>query len=337
MMKILSTVGLTPEERRIVEQAAGDAEIVDRRCRSAADMVEAAEGGCDVLFGFRAPDELMRRAPRLKWIQLLSAGADHILKGELAQRSAVAVTTASGIHSTPIAEYTIGSMLAWAHGFHVTMRAQMRHEWRRNREFMDSVDSMRGKTLGVIGYGSIGRETARIAQALGMTVLALKREPHDRGDVGWNPPGVGDPEGKIPSHWYGPHDCEGILRESDFVTVTLPMTSQTRSFIGRKEIAAMRPNSYIVNIGRGEVIDQNALIEALQEKRIGGAGLDVFEREPLEPESLLWDLENVNLTPHMSGSFRNYNGACCELFAANLRRFRADEPLLNLVDRSLGY
>jgi phosphoglycerate dehydrogenase-like enzyme len=334
-MRILSTVGLTPEQRRIIEQAASDAELVDRRCRSQAEMVAAAEGGCDVLFTLRVPDELMMRSPQLKWVQLMSAGADHILKGVLAERKAVAVTTGSGVAASTIAEYTIASMLAWAHVLPVTMRAQLRREWKRTG-FMD-IDPMRGKTLGVIGYGSIGRETARIAQGLGMDVLALKRNSLVRRDSGWNPPGVGDPEGTIPRGWYGPDQCEAILREADYITVTLPLTPDTRGFIGRKEIAAMRPNAYIVNVGRGEVIDQGALIEALRENRIAGAGLDVFEREPLEAESALWDLENVILTPHVSGGFRNYNGVCCELFAANLQRFRAGLSLYNLVDRSMGY
>ncbi|HXR24991.1 MAG TPA: D-2-hydroxyacid dehydrogenase [Candidatus Binataceae bacterium] len=336
-MKILSTVGLTPAEIKQLEQLSGGAEIVDRRCRSQAEMIEAAAGGCDVLFSFRAPDALIRQAPGLKWIQFLSAGADHVMKGELHARPEIAITNASGIHSTPIAEYTIASMLAWSHGFHVTLRAQIRREWKRNWDFMDSVDSLRGKTLGVIGYGSIGRETARMGQALGMTVLALKRNPDERRDTGWSPPGIGDPEGLIPARWYGPDGYAEILRDSDFITVTLPATTATRRVIGRAEIAVMRPHAYLVNIGRGEVIDQEALIEALREKRIGGAGLDVFEREPLEPESPLWDLENAILTPHMSGSFKGYNSACCELFAENLGRFVKGEPLLNVVDRELGY
>jgi len=334
-MRILSTIGLTPEQRRMIEQAAGDAELIDRRCRSQAEMVEAAEGGCDVLFSLRVPDELMKRSPQLKWIQLMSAGADHILKGLLAERKTVAVTTGSGVAASTIAEYSIASMLAWAHVLPTTMRAQLNREWKRIG-FMD-IEPMRGKTLGVIGYGSIGREIARIAQGLGMDVLALKRNPDERRDPGWNPPGVGDPEGTIPRRWYGSDQCVQILREADYITVTLPLTAHTRGFIGRKEIAAMRPNSYIVNVGRGEVIDQVALIEALRENRIGGAGLDVFEREPLESESALWALENVILTPHVSGGFKNYNGVCCELFATNLQRFRAGQPLFNLVDRSMGY
>jgi len=334
-MRIVSTIGLTPEQRGIIQRAAGDAELVDRRCRSQAEMVEAADRGCDVLFTLRVPDELMLRSPQLQWIQLMSAGADHILKGVLAERTAVAVTTGSGVAASTIAEYTIASMLAWAHVLPVTMRSQLRREWKRSG-FMD-IEPMRGKTMAVIGYGSIGRETARIAQSLGMEVVALKRNPDERRDSGWNPPGVGDPEGMIPRRWYGPNECEAILREADYISVTLPMTAQTRGFIGRKEIAAMRPDAYIVNVGRGEVIDQNALIEALREHRIAGAGLDVFEREPLEPESALWDLENVILTPHVSGGFKNYNGVCCDLFAENLQRFRAGQPLFNLVDRSMGY
>jgi phosphoglycerate dehydrogenase-like enzyme len=334
-MRILSTIGLTSEQRSIVEEAAGGAELIDRRCRSQAEMVEAAEGGCDVLFTLRVPDELMKRSPQLKWIQLMSAGADHILKGMLAERKTVAITTGSGVAASTIAEYTIASILAWAHVFPATMRAQLKRQWKRTG-FMD-IEPMRGKTLGVIGYGSIGRETARIAQALGMDVLALKRNPAERRDSGWNPPGVGDPDGTIPQRWYGPDQCAQILHEADYITVTLPLTAQTSGFIGRKEIAAMRPNSYIVNVGRGEVIDQEALIEALRENRIAGAGLDVFEREPLESESALWDLENVILTPHVSGGFKNYYGVCCELFAANLQRFRASQPLYNLVDRAMGY
>jgi phosphoglycerate dehydrogenase-like enzyme len=334
-MRILSTIGLTSDQRQLIQQAAGDADLVDRRCRSQAEMVEAAEDGCDVLFTLRVPDELMRRSPQLKWIQLMSAGADHILKGLLAERKTVAVTTGSGVAASTIAEYTIASMLAWAHVFPTTMRAQLGREWKRTG-FME-IEPIRGKTLGVVGYGSIGRETARIAQGLGMEVVALKRNPDERRDPGWNPPGVGDPEGTIPRRWYGADQCEMLLREADFITVTLPLTAKTRGFIGPKEIAAMRPNAYIVNVGRGEVIDQDALIEALRTNRIAGAGLDVFEREPLEAESALWDLENVILTPHVSGGFKNYNGVCCELFAANLRRFRTSQPLFNLVDRSMGY
>jgi phosphoglycerate dehydrogenase-like enzyme len=336
-MKILSTVGLTPEQHRIVEEAAGDWQFHDQRCRSQAEMAAAAEGGCDILLSFRAPDELIRRCPDLKWIQMTSAGVDRSIQGLLHEHAAIMVTSASGIHSTAIAEYTIGSMLAFAHKFHLTMRAQPRHEWMRLSFFMNTIDSLRGRTLAVVGYGSIGRETARLAQAFGMRILALKRKPAERRDPGWALPGIGDPDGRIPERLYGPGECAALMNESDYITVTLPFTPATHHFIGAREIAAMRPHAYIVNIGRGEVIDQAALVKALREKRIGGAGLDVFEKEPLEKDSPLWDLENVILTPHMSGSHRDYNTNVCRIFAENIRRFREGRPLLNLVDRSLGY
>ena len=315
--------------------AAPGAELADRQCRTAEEVGELVGAGCDALLTFRVPGDLATRA-RVKWIQLLSAGADHVLGGPL-KGSAIPITTASGIHATPIAEYTIGSMLAYAHRIHLAIRAQVRREWMRSGAFMAGVDDIRGQTLGIIGYGSIGRETARLAAAFGMKVIALKRNPADRVDGGWCPAGLGDPDGKIPARFFGPDDCEAILRESDYVSVTLPSTDHTRKFIGERELAAMKPGAYLVNIGRGEVIDERAMAAALSANKIGGAGLDVFEHEPLEASSPLWELENVILTPHISGANRGYMDKACELFAENLKRFVANRPLLNLVDPSLGY
>jgi len=336
-MKIACTVGLKPAQRALIEGAAPGAEIVDRQCRTIEEMAElvGSANGCDVLFTFRVPPEVTRLAPQLKWIQLLSAGADHALKGQVG--SNVAMTNSSGIHSATMAEYTIASMLAFAHKLHVLIRAQMNGEWRRPGDFMSIVDAMRGHTLGVIGYGSIGRETARLGRALGMRVIALKRDPAVRSDHGWMPAGLGDPDGAIPERMYGPGERTELLAECDYVTVTLPLTEATRGFIGERELGAMKPSAYLVNVGRGEVVDQGALIEALRAGRIGGAGLDVFEREPLEADSPLWAMENTILTPHMSGAFKGYVEICCELFADNVRRFVAGQPLLNQVDPALGY
>jgi phosphoglycerate dehydrogenase-like enzyme len=170
-----------------------------------------------------------------------------------------------------------------------------------------------------------------------MTVLALKRNPDDHLDSGWTPAGVGDPEGKIPTRFYGPSQCKELMAHSDFVVVTLPLTPVTRGFVGVAELAAARPEAYIVNIGRGGVIDQAALIAALREGKIAGAGLDVFEREPLPADSPLWDMENAILTPHSAGSKRGYFDHAFEIFIENLRRFAAHKALLNQVDRTKGY
>jgi phosphoglycerate dehydrogenase-like enzyme len=336
-MKIVSTLDLAPALRELLQQAAPEAQILSRQCPGPAEMAELLKSadGCDVMFTFRVPPEMMRLAPQVRWIQLLSAGADHMPKGCVSDE--VTITTASGIHAVVIAEYTIASMLAFAHKFHALIRAQIRREWRRPGEFMASVDVMRGRTLGVVGYGSIGRETARLAQALGMRVLALKRAPAEHADPGWMPAGLGDPDGRIPERFYGPEECRAMLAECDYITVTLPLTEATRRFIGAPELEVMKPHAYLVNIGRGDVIDQEALIEALRAGKIGGAGLDVFEREPLESDSPIWGMENVILTPHMSGGFKGYVQTCCEVFAENLRRFVANRPLLNRIDPALGY
>ena len=333
-IKIATTLNLTDSQRAVLRAAAPNAEITDRTCRTPDELRELVAGGCDALLTFMVPGDLSQRAPDLKWVQLLSAGADHALGA--AKGASFTLTTASGIHATPIAEYTIASMLAYAHGFHQLIRAQLRHEWKRSG-FPGAAQELRGQTFGIIGYGSIGRESARMAQALGMRVLALKRDPANRRDDGWCPEGLGDPDGTIPEKFFGPEQREEIVRESDYLTVTLPLTEHTRKFIGTKEIAAMRPGAYIVNIGRGEVIDETALIEALKAGKIGGAGLDVFEKEPLPKESPIWDIENVILTPHMSGANRGYVDKACTLFADNLRRFVAGQPLLNVVDPGLGY
>jgi phosphoglycerate dehydrogenase-like enzyme len=335
-MKIISTVALKPEHRTTILNAAPNADLADRQCRTVEEVNEFVGAGCDVLLTFRVPGDIANRARGLKWIQLLSAGADHVPGGPL-KGSAISITTASGIHATPIAEYTMASMLAYAHRIHLAIRAQVRREWMRSGAFMAGVDDIRGQTLGIIGYGSIGRETARLAAAFGMKVLALKRDPLDHVDPGWCPAGLGDPEGKIPARYFGPDDREAILRESDYVSVTLPLTDHTRKFIGEREIAAMKPGAYLVNIGRGAVIDEPAMAAALTAKKIGGAGLDVFEHEPLDAGSPLWDLENVILTPHISGANRGYMDKACDLFAENLKRFAENRPLLNLIDPNLGY
>lgn len=335
-MKIISTVALQAHQRSAILAAAPDSIIVDRQCRSPGEIGELVSSGCDVLLSFRMPADVATRAGGLRWVQLLSAGADHALGGPL-KGVEFPVTTASGIHATPIAEYTLASMLAYAHRLHLAIRAHVRREWMRSGAFMASVDEIRGRTLGIVGYGSIGRETARLAQAFGMTVLALKRNPAERIDPGWCPAGLGDPEGKIPARFFGPDDREAILRQSDFVAVSLPRTPHTIKFIGAREIAALKRDAYLVNVGRGEVIDERALAEALGAGQLGGAGLDVFEHEPLEAASPLWAMENVILTPHISGANRGYMDKACELFAENLRRFTSNRPLLNVVDPALGY
>jgi phosphoglycerate dehydrogenase-like enzyme len=336
-MKILVTMRLTDRQRALIQKASAGAEIADGFSPFEPEKMEPALADCDIMVTFRVPADLARKAPKLKWIHLMSAGVEHAVAAGAFDNPNLLMTNSSGIHGTTIGEYILGSMLAYAHQMHLPLRAQIRHEWLPNRYFMKTVSDLRGKAVGIIGYGSIGRETARLAQAFGMEVLALKRNPHDHADPGWCAPNVGDPQGLIPKRWFGPQQRVELVALSDFIVVTLPLTAETRHFLGAREFAAARPRAYVVNVGRGEVIDQDAMIEALKSGALGGAGLDVTTPEPLDPKSLLWDIENVLLTPHISGAKQGYNDEACEVFVENLRRFGSGRTMLNLIDRSLGY
>jgi phosphoglycerate dehydrogenase-like enzyme len=335
-MKIVSAIPLQESQRRHVLDAVPGIELVDRQCASAADIVELVRSGCDILLTFIVPEELLQAAPQLKWIQLITAGVDHMMKTP-AYNSTVRLTTTSGVHSASLGEFTLAMMLMHVHRLHITSRAQIRHQWLPPTEFMKNADTLRGKTVGIVGYGSIGRELARQAKALGMDVVALKRDPKSLRDTGWSPAGVGDPDGRLPRRIYGPDERGALLREADFVVLILPLTSATRHFIGERELSLMKPTAVLINVGRGDLVDESALIHALNEKRIAGAGLDVFEREPLPETSPLWDMESVIMTPHIAGPFKGYFDLTCELFAENLRRYAQGKPLLNEIDRKLGY
>jgi phosphoglycerate dehydrogenase-like enzyme len=342
-MKIASALILNDYQKGLIKAACPDAEIVSpaERLRTPVvwdhEVMDPLVKDADVLVGHRARPGLAEFAPRLRWIQFFGAGIDHLKLTDLLAQDRIILTNASGVSATWIAEYVLASMLLFTHRFHVTMAAQKRHEWLGFAQFMSAAEGLRGKTVGILGYGSIGRETARLCQAHKMEVLALKRSPNRRADTSWVRPGVGDPEGAIPSRWYGPEQRAELLAASDYVVVSLPLTPDTRHFLGRREFDAVKRGAYLVNVGRGPIIDQDAMIEALKDGRLSGAGLDVTDPEPLNPESELWEMENVILTPHSSGARKTYYDVGCELFAENLRRFLEGRELINQIDRTHAY
>ena len=282
-------------------------------------------GGAEVLFTTpMVPPELAEWTPSVRWLQLTSAGVERLLDSELV-RDGVTITTATGIHAIPIGEYVMGVMLAIAKGLPGAMRAQGESTW---RPFL--AEELHGKTVGIVGLGAIGGYVAKLAKADGMRVLAVRRSAERR--VEGTAAGFPDVDELMP-----PSDLPHLLSESDYVVIAVPLTPESRGLIGEKELAAMKPSARIVNIARGAVIDEQALIRALKDGRIAGAALDVFEEEPLPPDSELWSMENVLITPHISGGTPVYMERCVELFCENLRRYLADEPLRNAVDRERGY
>ena len=286
---------------------------------------------------FSSPLPSPALVPRLRWVQLYSAGPDPILYHPLFQTSVI-FTTASGVHAINMAEYVLTVVLGWFHRFPQTLALQQRRRWPSNSErtavFVS--DELRGKTIGIVGYGSIGRQVARLAGAFGMRILALHRSPDHR-DYGFMFPGVGDPEGSIPDRYYTPDQLHSMLSESDVVVVAVPLTSKTRELFDDLAFQAMKSTAFFVNIARGGICKESALLQALEKKQIAGAALDVFHQEPLPPDHPLWNLPNVYITPHIMGLTQLYDERASTIFEENLRRFLVGEPLYNVVDKALGY
>ena len=194
------------------------------------------------------------------------------------------------------------------------------------------------QTVGIVGYGSIGRELARICAAIGMTVLATKRDiSRTEESNAYAVPGFGDPTGDIPDRIYPADTITSMAKDCDYLVVTVPQTDDTEHLIGEEVLAAMKESAVLVNVSRGAVVDEKALITALSARVIAGAALDVFEEEPLPSASPLWNLDNVIITPHFSGFTRDYHKKAAQVFKANLRRYLDNDPLLNQLDRATGY
>jgi phosphoglycerate dehydrogenase-like enzyme len=292
----------------------------------------------EVLYtSFGTPLPTCDRVPRLRWVQLYSAGVDSIAEHPLFATEVI-FTTSSGVHATCIGEYVLAIMLAWFHHLPALFEWQRRAMWpdSRSRATLFEQDEVRGKSIGIVGYGSIGRHVARLASALGMRVLAMQRGT-DHGDQGFSFPDVGDPDGHLPERYYAPDQLHEMLARCDVIALTAPLTPQTHGLIDEAAFAAMRPDAFLINCARGAICEEAALVSALEQRRIGGAALDVFVDEPLPPEHPLWQLPNVILSPHISGLSAHYAERAAMIFEENMRRYLADEPLVNIVDKARGY
>jgi len=299
---------------------------------------------------FTLPDK-PSDAPKLKLIQLSSAGSNQIQKNPLYTDTDVTITTASGIHGPQIAEWCIMTALVQSHKYNQLHDLQKEHKWGQHGADAEynNVHDMVGKRLGVLGYGSIGRQVGRVAKAMGMDVVAYTATPKDtpekKKDQGFIVPGTGDVDGSIPSAWYSGLDKESRLhflkQDIDWLIVSVPLTDQTRHFLSTDEFKALSQDgkkpAFVTNIARGPIIDQPKLVEALKNRTLAGAALDVTDPEPLPEDSELWDLPNVTVTPHVSGNGSSYTGRCFQILEENLKRMEKGEKLLNVVQRKRGY
>ncbi len=275
--------------------------------------------------------------PNLRWVQFHWTGLDFALDAPLLKKPDLMITTMSGAAAPQMAEFTLTMLLALGHRLPDLLNHQNRAEWPRERWERFHPLELRTSTVGIVGYGSVGREIARLLRALGATVLAAKRDVMHPEDTGYTIPGLGDPGGDLFNRLYPFQAVRSMMKESDFVVIAAPLTPETRGMIGQAELAALKPTAYLINISRGAIVDQAALLTALQEKRIAGAALDVFIEEPLAINSPFWKLSNVILSPHISGMSTHYNQRAVDLFVENLKRYLTGAVLLNRFELQKGY
>lgn len=305
---------------RLLEDLPKDTNIV---VGNDAAMFDGHAADAEVLVNCMMPLPLFRevflQAPKLKWVHSFSAGVENSLFPELIA-SDIPLTNARGAFSRSLAEFVIAGCL-----FFDKKIADMRRQQQERRWVNMDVEELYGKTLGIVSYGSIGEHCAELARAFGMKVLAMRRRP----ELSASDPRV--------DRVYG-HDGLGeMMAASDFVAVCSPITPETRGLIGAAELAAMKPSAVILNVGRGPVIVESALIEALREKRIRGAVLDVFDTEPLPPDHPFYGLDNVLLSPHSADHTPGWTDHSMRLFIRNFRRYAGGEPLENVVNKKAGY
>lgn len=297
---------------------------VDIVVGESAEAFEKAASGASVLFNWSASLPLFRKVfglcPNLRWVHSRSVGLERTLFPELSD-SAVQLTNGSGVFSASLGEFVLGAILYFAKDFRRMIRNQSAGVW----EAFD-VMPVSGQTVGIVGYGDIGRAIAARVRPLGMTVLAMKRRV--------SPLASAD---SFVERAYAPDQRLKMLSRCDYVVVAAPLTSETRGLIGEPEFAAMNQTAVVINVGRGPVIDEGALVRALSSGRIKGAALDVFDREPLPRSSPFYKLENVLLSPHCADHTPDWLDNAMQFFIAQFDRFRRGEALLNVVDKKLGY
>ncbi len=278
-------------------------------------------------------DRLLARAEGLRWVHSATSGVERALTPAALERGVV-VTNARGVFSRPIAEHVLMIMLAVARNLPELLELQRERTWQplEGRELRDL-------TVGVVGYGSLGRAVASLAGAFGARVLAMRRHPEAGGGKSVQPGGDEDgfPFEPRPERVVGPDGLHGLLAESDFVVLAAPLTAETEGLIDEPALAAMKRGAWLINVARGRLVDDRALIRALRDGRIGGAALDTFRDEPLPPSAAYWELPNVIVTPHTAWSSARVLDRSVELFCDNLERFRRGEPLRNVVDAAAGY
>jgi phosphoglycerate dehydrogenase-like enzyme len=286
--------------------------------------VDAEIPGAEIAITWSVRPEQIKAARKLRWIHSPAAAVHQLMFPELVN-SGITLTNAREAHGPVVAEHVIAQIFALAKKIPDAVRLQQEREWGQQRMWdeLPRVREIAGATVGLIGLGSIGRSVARSAKALGMRVIAA-REHAEKGS-------------EVADAVYGPTETDEIFRQADYVVLAAPITESTKGIANAERLSLMKPDACLINVGRGPLVDETALATALREKKIGGAALDVFPKEPLPPESPLWDLPNLLITPHTAALTEKLWERHYALFSENLRRYLNNQPLLAVVDKKKGY
>ncbi len=319
-LKLLVIANPTASYLRLLEQIS---EPIDIHVGNDLEFLKTHAPNADVLLNAGPEGNLLQAAfpfaKKVQWVHTLSAGVDKVLFPELIE-SPVPLTNGRGAFKDGLAEFALASMLFFAKDLRRLVRNQEAGRW----EQFDVV-FLRGQTLGIVGYGEIGRESARLARALGMKVVAIRRRSANLADS------------LDTVHLYPLEQLREMLSISDYVLVATPLTPETKGMIGEAELRAMKNSAVIINVGRGPVIVESALIAALEQRRIRGAVLDVFDQEPLPEGHPFWHLDNVLLSPHSADHTVGWEQLAMRIFLENFERFRNGQPLTNVVNKKAGY
>lgn len=311
---IVSYVGLTEEQLKQIKDATGEEALIIGRDGTEGALLPQA----DIVMGFgNFSVKQLEMSKKLKWLFVMSAGVEH-LAFEALDRAGVAVSNVSGLHATQMAEQALGMMIMFTRQLGTCCRNQSKHLWKRDLAFSE----LAGKTLCIVGAGNIGRETARKAKAFDMRVTGLKKHAEN-----------------LP---FFDEVCDmsrfgACIAQADFVLLLTPLTPETYHLMDAEAFHRMKQSAVFLNFSRGDTVDEPAMIAALRNGEIGGAALDVTHSEPLEPESPLWDMENVLLTPHIAGVVPDYNDRAVKIFLSSYTAYTRRETLPNQVDLKAGY
>lgn len=334
-LKVLATVSIPEADAARIRAVSPRIELTIHPTRDYSSIPEKLLDSVEVLYTmYTLPDP--DQVPNLRWIQAHTSGIDQFVGHPLLD-SDVIVTTMSGTSTPQMAEFVLMGMLALGHRLPQIMSSSVEEQWADGRYARFEPLELFNSTVGILGYGSIGREVARLCSSFGATVLATKRNLKMIVDQGYNLDGLGDPGADLPDRLYPPEATSSMVSLCDYVVITLPLTAKTKGMVNAEVIGAMKPGAYLIDVSRGSILDHGALIEALTSGRLAGAALDVYPVEPLPESSPLWEMANVILSPHLAGSTPQYFNRAMDLFSQNLGHYLADRSLLNRYDPEQGY